>query len=112
MSGDSFFIFHVFAAVWSSTLGVLVPSICLQAVQAHCESRGLALFSLRLELTNQTPDVVRLSADQDSVRLLAVEGCGQFARLLTKDESVKDILPVVQKFSTVSAFSGVLSPVC
>lgn len=43
-----------------------------------------------------------LSADQDSVRLLAVEACGPLARLLTKAESVQHVLPIVQKFAQAS----------
>ena len=38
-------------------------------------------------------------ADQDSVRLLAVEACGPLARLLNKGESVQHVLPIVKKFS-------------
>ncbi len=41
-------------------------------------------------------------ADQDSVRLLAVECCGPLAQLCNKDDVVSNILPVVQKFSQVS----------
>ena len=43
-------------------------------------------------------------ADQDSVRLLAVEGCGHFARLLRKEDASSTILPVVQRFASVSLF--------
>ena len=42
-----------------------------------------------------------LGADQDSVRLLAVEACGPLARLLNKGESVQHVLPIVQKFAQV-----------
>ena len=42
-----------------------------------------------------------LTADQDSVRLLAVETCGPLARLLNKSESVQHVLPIVQKFAQV-----------
>lgn len=42
-----------------------------------------------------------LTADQDSVRLLAVETCGPLARLLNKGESVQHVLPIVQKFAQV-----------
>ena len=42
------------------------------------------------------------TADQDSVRLLAVDSCGPLARLLTRDESAAHVLPVVQKFASVS----------
>lgn len=40
-------------------------------------------------------------AEQDSVRLLAVEGCGHFARLLKREDSIASILPVVQRFALV-----------
>jgi hypothetical protein len=40
-------------------------------------------------------------ADQDSVRLLAVESCGAFAAALSKDDSSTSLLPVVQKFAQV-----------
>jgi hypothetical protein len=40
-------------------------------------------------------------ADQDSVRLLAVEGCGPLARLLNRDDTMLCIIPVVKKFSAV-----------
>lgn len=42
-------------------------------------------------------------ADQDSVRLLAVEGCGAFAQALSKEDCVGRLLPVVQKFAQVRA---------
>ncbi len=45
--------------------------------------------------------MLRLDADQDSVRLLAVEACGPLARLLNKGESVQHVLPIVQKFAQV-----------
>ena len=44
-----------------------------------------------------------LTADQDSVRLLAVETCGPLARLLNKSESVQHVLPIVQKFAQVGS---------
>lgn len=46
-----------------------------------------------------------LPADQDSVRLLAVETCGPLARLLNKSDSVHHVLPIVQKFAQVSSTS-------
>jgi len=46
-----------------------------------------------------------LDADQDSVRLLAVEACGPLARLLNKGESVQHVLPIVQKFAQVCCAS-------
>lgn len=45
-----------------------------------------------------------LTADQDSVRLLAVETCGPLARLLNKSESVQHVLPIVQKFAQVGSY--------
>ena len=41
------------------------------------------------------------AAEQDSVRLLTVESCGPLARLLSKDDAVRSILPIVQTFSQV-----------
>ena len=53
-------------------------------------------------------------ADQDSVRLLAVECCGPLAKLSGKEGVVTHILPVVQKFSQVPLALGddALSPLC
>lgn len=39
--------------------------------------------------------------EQDSVRLLAVESCGSFARQLTPEDSSTMLLPVVQMLSQV-----------
>lgn len=50
-----------------------------------------------------------LDADQDSVRLLAVEACGPLARLLNKGESVQHVLPIVQKFAQVCCALVVVS---
>ena len=52
-----------------------------------------------------------LDADQDSVRLLAVETCGPLARLLNKSESVQHVLPIVQKFAQVGSTPARLSSV-
>ena len=49
--------------------------------------------------------MLSLDADQDSVRLLAVEACGPLARLLNKGESVQHVLPIVQKFAQVCCAS-------
>lgn len=46
------------------------------------------------------------AADQDSVRLLAVECCGPLAKLCSKDDVMTQILPVVQKFSQVMHSHG------
>jgi len=37
--------------------------------------------------------------EQDSVRLLAVEGCAAFGKLLDKDDCVTYVVPIVQKFA-------------
>ncbi len=42
-------------------------------------------------------------ADQDSVRLLAVEASGAFAQSLSKEDCAQQLLPLVQKFAQVSA---------
>lgn len=44
---------------------------------------------------------VCVAADQDSVRLLAVESCGAFAAALSKEDCASSLLPVVQKFAQV-----------
>jgi hypothetical protein len=41
-------------------------------------------------------------ADQDSVRLLAVQCCGPLARALSKSECLTSVVPVVQRFAQVS----------
>jgi serine/threonine-protein phosphatase 2A regulatory subunit A len=38
-------------------------------------------------------------ADQDSVRLLAVESCSSFAVALSREDTIRQLLPVVLKFS-------------
>ena len=40
-------------------------------------------------------------ADQDSVRLLAVQCCGALARTLSKAECLATVVPVVQRFAQV-----------
>jgi hypothetical protein len=40
-------------------------------------------------------------ADQDSVRLIAVEACSPLARVLPKEQVVQHVLPVMQKFAQV-----------
>ena len=42
-----------------------------------------------------------LISDQDSVRLLAVEGCGALGKLLEPQDCVAHILPVIVNFSQV-----------
>lgn len=46
------------------------------------------------------------SADQDSVRLLAVESCGAFASALSQGDAAHHLLPVVQKFAQVRLLGG------
>lgn len=41
-------------------------------------------------------------ADQDSVRLLAVEGCAALGKLLEPADCVANVLPVIVSFSQVS----------
>ena len=53
-----------------------------------------------------TPSAPPVAADQDSVRLLAVECCGPLAQLSSKDDITTHILPVVQKFSQVGRGSS------
>lgn len=47
-------------------------------------------------------------ADQDSVRLLAVQCCGPLARTLSKSECISSVVPVVQRFAQVSSVNYVL----
>ena len=42
-----------------------------------------------------------LISDQDSVRLLAVEGCGALGKLLEPQDCVAHILPIIVNFSQV-----------
>ena len=58
------------------------------AVEA--EAVAHELLPLLIELTND---------DQDSVRLLAVEGCGGMARLQPKADLINSILPVVKTYA-------------
>lgn len=41
------------------------------------------------------------NTDQDSVRLLAVESCSSFAVTLSREDTIRQLLPVVLKFSQV-----------
>lgn len=52
--------------------------------------------------------VVRLCApaDQDSVRLLAVESCGKLAEALSSEDCRAQLLPVVHKFVQVGGCRG------
>jgi hypothetical protein len=46
--------------------------------------------------------VFRLCADQDSVRLLAVECCASLGKLLERQDCVTHVLPIIISFSQVS----------
>ena len=46
--------------------------------------------------------MVHVHADQDSVRLLAVQCCGALARTLSKAECLATVVPVVQRFAQVN----------
>ena len=52
------------------------------------------------------------TAEQDSVRLLTVEGCGPLARLLNKEDAVRSILPIVQSFSQVGPWTAHCQTAC
>ena len=65
----------------------------------HVLSSFCSKVSARATVSFTVP--VCVHADQDSVRLLAVECCGPLAQLCRKDDVMTHILPVVQKFSQV-----------
>jgi serine/threonine-protein phosphatase 2A regulatory subunit A len=48
-------------------------------------------------------------ADQDSVRLLAVEGCATLGKLLEPADCIAQVLPVIVSFSQVGVFHMVAS---
>lgn len=52
-----------------------------------------------------------LAADQDSVRLLAVESCGAFAQALGREDAINSLLPIVQKFAQVGVGASFPAPV-
>ena len=54
-----------------------------------------------LEVTCKLAAAVLVAADQDSVRLLAVQCCGPLARTLSKAECLATVVPVVQRFAQV-----------
>jgi hypothetical protein len=60
---------------------------------------GMCLSSLLKAAPFSVPLVG--AADQDSVRLLAVESCGAFAAALSKEDCASSLLPVVQMFAQV-----------
>ncbi len=83
----------------------------LRAELVACQQLGLvhmlALFPCSArELKCTRAD----TADQDSVRLLAVESCGAFAQALSREDCGTSLLPVVQKFAQVSCCHD--SPAC
>ena len=49
-----------------------------------------------------------MHADQDSVRLLAVQCCGALARTLSKAECLATVVPVVQRFAQVLLLSLIM----
>lgn len=72
-----------------------------QAGRAACRSSlKHSLMGLRLAQVSAC-SCCFAAADQDSVRLLAVESCGAFAAALSKEDCASSLLPVVQKFAQV-----------
>lgn len=59
------------------------------------------LTGLCLAFPGPLPCVAFGRADQDSVRLLAVETCGAFAQALGRDDAVNSLLPIIHKFAQV-----------
>ena len=59
------------------------------------------LHPASLHFPNLAIELYLIFADQDSVRLLAVESCGAFAQALSREDAVVQLLPVVQKFAAV-----------
>jgi hypothetical protein len=57
----------------------------------------------QLECSEHTSNILLLLVflDQDSVRLLAVEACGPLATILTREDTLAFVIPVVQKFAQV-----------
>jgi len=84
----------------------------------------LGFWESQLDVSHPQIDSEILFADQDSVRLLAVEGCAALGKLLDPADCVANVLPVIVSFSQVgnshsifvSAFSFdpfcLLSPTC
>ncbi|KAI9200260.1 hypothetical protein LWI28_005021 [Acer negundo] len=60
---------------------------------AHLKAEIMSIFE---ELTNN---------DQDSIRLLAVEGCGALGKLLEPQDCVAHILPVIVNFSQIDGLN-------
>lgn len=53
-----------------------------------------------------------LGSDQDSVRLLAVEGCAALGKLLEPQDCVAHILPVIVNFSQVHDRNKLTNYIC
>lgn len=51
--------------------------------------------------TDGPPPWPTTAADQDSVRLIAVEACSPLARVLPREQVVEHVLPVMQRFAQV-----------
>lgn len=62
---------------------------------------GFTMADLHVSLQPLTAACFLLHADQDSVRLLAVESCGAFAQSLSAEDNAQRLLPAVQNFSQV-----------
>lgn len=54
--------------------------------------------------------IIDFISDQDSVRLLAVEGCAALGKLLEPQDCVAHILPVIVNFSQVYHVDNLCSP--
>eukprot|EP00955_Chlamydomonas_euryale_P090402 364539-Chlamydomonas_euryale.AAC.10 len=63
-------------------------------------------YTLQCRCLAKTNSAWWLCADQDSVRLLAVESCSAFAVALSREDTVRQLLPVVLKFSQVGSCSS------
>lgn len=50
--------------------------------------------------------IITFLLDQDSVRLLAVEGCAALGKLLEPQDCVAHILPVIVSFSQVQLWTA------
>lgn len=59
------------------------------------------LESYYLKNVHNSSNFLEIISDQDSVRLLAVEGCAALGKLLEPQDCVAHILPVIVNFSQV-----------
>lgn len=79
----------------------------------NCARVALQYLAVTLELDSQSFGINWFAfvicksglAEQDSVRLLAVNGCGQLARLLPRDTTIDSIVPLLKQFSAVSIYT-------